>query len=144
MPPRRPGRVFVATLLAAALLAIIGCKSQPQFKALTKAEFALDGETKRTMVSTQVAEEIKLRLPRIAAADYRWEIFAHDSRFLRQTSEISPPEGPDRISFVTFLALRPTARPTLVRFLLVRDNGEKETQPVDSNDVAIEIKPREP
>jgi hypothetical protein len=136
-----PG-VWFAALFGIVLVLLGGCATQPQIKVLTRAAFTLDAVQKRTEIATKIAEEIKLTLPPIRADGYQWEIFAHDSRYLRQTSEITPPEGRERISSVTFLALNPTARTTLIRFLLVPVGNAKESQPVDSHDVAVKIELR--
>jgi hypothetical protein len=133
-----PGAWFVA-LFGAGLLLSGGCTTQPQLKVLTRAAFTLDAAKKRTEITTKIAEEIKLTLPPVLAEGFRWEIFAHDSRYLRQTSEITPPQGPERICSVTFLALNPTPRSTMISFLLVPAGSAKESQPVDRHDVVVTI-----
>ncbi|HVS51745.1 MAG TPA: hypothetical protein VHD62_05265 [Opitutaceae bacterium] len=120
------------------LFAFGGCASEPKLKAQTHATFALDAEKKTTVVKTRFAEEIKLELPPIAEPGFHWQLFAHDARCLHQTSEISAPAGPQRISTVTFIAIRIVPR-TLVRFLLVNDDAGLEATPVDRQDVTVQI-----
>ena len=133
--PRR----FAVSLLTVLLLAAAGCEGTPQVKVLSRASFVLDAEKKKTTVATHVAEEVTLQLPPIPVAGYHWQIFAHDARFLKQTSEITAPQGPERISSVRFVALRQVPR-TLVRFLLIKESEAKETQPIDEHDVTVTIK----
>jgi hypothetical protein len=122
----------------AAALAFTGCSSGPKIKVQTRASFPLDGEKKATLVHTRYAEEIKLELPAIEAPGYHWQLVAHDTRFLRQLSEISRPVPPQRASAVSFLAIRSVPR-TVLRFLLVRDDERTEATPVDRQDVTVEI-----
>lgn len=134
------GKTTLAVLLAALWLAGAGCATKPpELKATRTIPVELDPAKKSTAVTAQIATELKLELPPVKAAGFRWQVFAHDTRFLKQTSEVTPTPGVSGGSSVTFLVLNLSTRPTRIRFLLVREDTPKENKPVDIHDVIVTI-----
>lgn len=134
------GRIPIAALLAALWLAGAGCASAPrEIRPARVVPVVLESGNKVTEVSAQVAEELKLELPRVEKPGFRWQVFAQDTRFLKQTSEVTPTPGVSGGSSVTFLVLQSASRPTKIRFLLVREDKANESTPVDIHDVIVTI-----
>jgi hypothetical protein len=132
-------RLHLAACLAiGTLLAGVGCSSATTLKELGRATVALETSQSRTNVATKVGYLMTLELPPVELGGYGWQVFMHDARFLRQTTEITrPPPGATRPT-VSFFALRATDKAT-VRFLLIKLDGAKEAQPVDAHDVIFMI-----
>lgn len=134
-------RRYLVVLIAAWCAGASGCNTAPpELKAIRTVPFVLDATKKTTAVTAHVAEEIKLTLPPIAEPGFQWQLFAHDTRFLKQTSEVTLPTDPGISAVVTFLVLRPAARPTRIRFFLVGEKRAKESRPVDTHEVLVSIK----
>lgn len=124
-------------LLASAGLLAGGCTSAPKPLTATRSrEVALNAEAKRTRVTAQVAEELTLLLPPIEQPGYGWRLVGHDSRMLRQTSELRPAATPDGHAMVKFIAQRVVSR-TTIRFVLVR--AAREDSPVDVHEVEVTV-----
>jgi hypothetical protein len=140
MIPGMIGRRPLA-LFAAGLVAVAGCASAPP-EAKPRREITAPlavGKTK-TVVRLKVGDLVKLELPPVDLAGYGWQVFMHDSRYLHQKTEITPPATPGGRPTVSYLAIKQTPK-TTVRFLLVKLDNAKETQPVDGHDVVFMIEP---
>lgn len=134
------GKTPLAVLLATLWLAGAGCATKPpELKATRTIPVVLETAKKSTAVTAQIATELKLELPPVKVAGFRWQVFAHDPRFLKQTSEVTPTTGVPGGSSVTFLVLGLSPRPTKIRFLLVREDTPKENNPVDIHDVIVTV-----
>jgi hypothetical protein len=117
---------------------LLGCETAAVVKPVRTVVVPLDATKTRTNVAAHVGELLKLELPPVEVAGYGWEIFQHDSRFLKQTEDVKPPVNAGGRSTVAFLAVVPTQR-TAMRFLLVKLDGAKEAQPIDGHDVVFSI-----
>jgi hypothetical protein len=135
-------RTFVALAFGLALFGAAGCASSgvQQIGAVT---VPLNADKTRTDVAAKVGYLITLELPPVELAGFGWQVFMHDARFLTQKSEITPAKAPGGRATLSFLAIRSTERvgtgKTTIRFLLTKQDGAKEAQPVDGHDVVFSI-----
>jgi hypothetical protein len=135
-------RRIPVTLLAAGLLAVAGCSTAPKpAKASKEITATLAAGKTKTTLRLKVGDLVKLELPPVEFAGYGWQVFMHDSRYLQQKTAIIPPAAADGRATVSFLAIKPPPVKTTVRFLLVKLDGAKETQPIDGHDVVFTIDP---
>ncbi len=133
----RPTVFFV--LVSALWLALAGCgtPTPPEIKAVGSATVTVDATNRRTSARVALANEVTLVLPPANPAGYVWQISAHDSRFLKQRTEITADADPEKGSTVAFLALRLGL--TRIRFVLVKSAGQREIDPVDFREVELTI-----
>ena len=99
---------------------------------------ALDLESKTTPVTAKVGDLVTLELPPVELAGYGWQLFLHDARFLKQMTEILPPATAGGRPTVSFYVLRASPK-SLIRFLLVKQDGSREAQPIDGHHVVFKI-----
>lgn len=125
-----------------ALLFSAGCASSA-VKQIGAATVPLNATKTKTEIATKVGFLVTLELPPVELAGYGWQVFMLDTRFLQQRTEVKPPATPEGRPTVSFLAIRTTERmgtsKTTVRFLLTKQDGAKETQPVDGHDAIFVI-----
>lgn len=134
------GKMTLAVLLATLWLTGAGCATKlPELKATRTIPVELDTAKKFTAVTAQFATELKLELPPVKVAGFRWQVFAQDTRFLKQTSEVTPTPGVPGGSSVSFLVINLAQRPTKIRFLLIEEANAKGNSPVDVHDVIVTI-----
>lgn len=125
--------------MAALCSALAGCgTTKPtEMKALGSVTVKVDASNRRTVAKMQFANEVTLVLPPAHPPGYVWQISAHDSRFLKQRTEITAAADPAKGSTVSFLALRMGV--TRLRFVLVESAVKAETDPTDFREVELTI-----
>lgn len=119
--------------------ALGGCGTAPQkVEPRTAKTVVLDTAKNETRVTTQLVEELTLVLPPPPEAGYVWKIFASDSRFLRELTDVLP--AADNTSTVKFLAIRTTGPRVVVRvrFFAVRPNVSSDL-PIARHEALINI-----
>lgn len=135
-------RILPAWALGLIVFAAAGCASSG-VRQIGTATVPLNTDKTRTDIAAKVGYLITLELPPVELAGYGWQVFMHDSRYLSQKSEIIPPKGPGGRSTVSFFAIRNTERigtgKTTIRFLLTKQDGAKEAQPIDGHDAVFSI-----
>jgi hypothetical protein len=123
--------------LGVLVLAFCGCTTQaPPLTKRGSVSVKLENDVKKNTVSAKIFNEVRIELPPVEQPGFAWQIFSHDTRVLKQETDIQPAtdgHGPS----VTFIAVHVAAR-SLVRFLLVKPN-DRETQPIDGHDVLVTV-----
>jgi len=118
-------------------LLLAGCSSAPDYTPHGKVTVKVDEEKKRTRGTAHLANLVTIELPAPEPAGYVWQISAHDTRFLKQRTELAPVGAAAGPWAVAFFALRTGT--TRIRFLLVPPTGERGKEPVDIEDVVLAI-----
>ena len=131
--------IVLIAVLSALWFALAGCGTPrpPEIKAVGSVTVTVDASNRRTMARVPFASDVTLALPPAKPAGYVWQISAHDTRFLKQRTEITAAADPESGSTVSFLAVR--AGVTRIRFVLVESAGRAETDPVDFREVELAI-----
>jgi hypothetical protein len=126
-----------AVLFCAGLLSLSGCKSAAP-EPTRSVTLSLEIGKTRTSLTARVGDVITLELLPVELAGYGWQVFLLDTRFFKQLSEVTPPAAGATRPTVRLRALAPTQK-TTIRFLLVKLDGAKETQPIDGHDAVFSI-----
>ena len=129
-------RIVVACLLATAGCALAGCTSAPALKPRGTIPVQVEGEQKSVSVTARVEHVVAITLPP-AGVGQRWDLVFHDSRFLKQLSELEPAPSADGRPGVTFFVLR-TGR-TRIRFALLPATATRVATPVDQREIVLTI-----
>lgn len=115
-----------------------GCESGvAKIKPKGKVEVAIPADKKAAGVSAISLNEIVVSLPPPKIEGYRWVINFLDARFLKQTSEIMPPDDTHPTPWVSFVAI--FSGRTRIRFILLPGDNDRESKPVDEREVIVEI-----
>jgi hypothetical protein len=135
-------RSLIGWLVATLVLLGAGCGS-PALKPKREVTLALEVGKTKTVFPVKVGDLLTLELPPVDLAGFGWQVFMKDARFLQQRTEVIPPKTQEGRPTVKFLALAGTGRAangrTTVRFLLIKQDGSRETQPIDGYDVIFTI-----
>src|SRR4051812_25922906 len=131
-------RIFLVVVAGLTLLTAAGCESTATTKPKRNVTIPLEMGKTRTNVTAKIADLMTLELPPSDVPGHGWQVFMLDARFIKQVTEVTPPATPDARPTVRLLAIGPTQK-TTVRFLLIRQDGAKEAQPVDGHDVVFSI-----
>jgi hypothetical protein len=133
---------MVIFLIAGAVLLGAGCRSAPSMKT-REVTLALEVGKTKTTFNIKVGDLVTLELPPVDAPGFGWQVFMKDGRYLKQTTEVVPPKSAGGGATVKFLAMLSTERAsnnrTTVRFLLIKQDGSKESQPIDGHDAIFTI-----
>jgi hypothetical protein len=128
------------TLLGAALLFSLGiftgCESTDVLKPNGEVAVSLDAAKKKGSTSVLLANIITLTLPPTQPG-FSWQIAFHDTRYLKQTTDIVPSKTGEEGSKVSFLAINTGS--TRLRFLLVPVSGGASAIPTDQQEVTVKI-----
>jgi hypothetical protein len=118
------------------LAGLSGCQSKPDYTphGTTLVQVERGAQHSRT-ITTRIANLLTIGLPAPDPVGYIWEIAAHDTRILKQRSELAP-TGPGGAWQVNFFVLR--GGRTRVRFVLVPPAGTVR-DPVDLEEVVVSV-----
>jgi len=124
-------------VLLAAGLAFAGCNTGPKrIQPTGEVAANLTAEKKSTELEASAGNRIKITFPPTAAG-HAWQISFHDTRYLKQMSEIQPGPAPDTGPSISFLAL--ARGRTRLRFMLLPATRERTAAPVDHQEVVLSI-----
>lgn len=124
--------------LVAGVLALGACATgqQSDVKFVGTVKVTLETEKKSTEVSIRALNRIEVTLP-AAPAGFGWQISFHDSRYLKQLSEVKPTILGGAGDLITFVAInRGKSR---LRFLLAPLGNEREARPIDQQELVLTI-----
>lgn len=114
-----------------------GCVSHPpELVPSGTATVKLDREHKVSAFAVKRLNLLVLTLPP-TDAEHRWAISFHDTRYLKQMSEIQPAAPPDSGVSISFLALTPGR--TRLRFLLLPIRKARSVDPIDQQEFVLTI-----
>jgi len=132
-------RINLPSVLAAVLVLGFGGCVEPvaEIRMSGSVTVTIVAPTKQTSGKALLGNEVVIVLPPPKVAGYVWQITAHNARFLRQRSEITPVTGGAGESRVSFVAIQIGG--TKVRFALVAAANQAEIAPVDIQEVALTI-----
>ena len=132
-------RIVLVAVVSALGFALAGCGTPkpPEIKAVGSVTVIVDASNRRTLAKMPFANEVTLVLPPADPPGYVWQISAHDTRFLKQRTDIIAAADPAKGATVSFLAVRVGV--TRLRFVLVVAAGKAETDPVDFREVELAI-----
>lgn len=133
-------RMAFWTVLVALGLSLAGCDTPkaPEIKPLGSVTITVDPANRRTVARAPLANDVTFVLPPPDPAGSVWQISVHDSRFMRQRTEITPAADPAKGPTVTFLTIQTGV--TRARFVLVPAAGQREVDPTDLKEVELTIR----
>jgi hypothetical protein len=124
--------------IALCALALTACSTRaPELKPQGTLPITLSVEKKSTAATAQLFNLITITLPAPKAPGYHWQISFHDTRYLKQTTEILPAAADSAGPTVSFIAKAPGR--TRVRFMLVPASSARVADPVDQQELVLTI-----
>jgi hypothetical protein len=123
---------LLGAALFSSVLVISGCESADVLKPSGEVAVSLDAAKKKGSISVFLANILTLTLPPTQPG-LAWQIAFHDTRYLKQTTEIVPAKNPEEGSKVSFMGS------TRLRFLLVPVTGGTSVTPIDQQEVVVKV-----
>lgn len=130
-------RAIVYLGLVLGLMALVGCESGPvPIKPKGTVKVALETAKKVTTIGLKMEHLLVVTLPPVPTG-LGWQIAFHDSRYLKQVSDLKPASAVDAGATISFVSL--VRGKTRLRFLLVPTGNDREVRPVDQQELVLEI-----
>ncbi|MBM3855273.1 MAG: hypothetical protein FJ399_19315 [Verrucomicrobia bacterium] len=129
---------LIAGWLAACAVGLVSCASGPApLKPRGAVAVKLDAAKKRSTVQAGLANLVTITMPP-ARPGFAWQISFHDSRYLKQQTDFTPPAAADAGPAISFLAINNGN--TRLRFVLVPASTNLGVDPVDQQEVVFSIR----
>ena len=130
-------RLIGFLVLVLGLSAFVGCESGPgPIKPKGTVNVTLETAKKVTAIGLKVEHLLVVTLPPVPAG-LSWQIAFHDSRYLKQVSDLKPASTVDAGATITFISL--VRGKTRLKFLLAPTGNDREARPVDQQELVLEI-----
>ncbi|MSU51764.1 MAG: hypothetical protein EXS37_22185 [Opitutus sp.] len=120
--------------MSVCILVLVACSSGPAITPKGTVKVVLDAEKKSTALAVKTHNLIAITFPP-AAAGFGWQISYHDSRYLKQMTDIKPATVAGEGATISFLALN-IGRSRL-RFLLAPLGTDRESKPIDQQELVL-------